>query len=152
MSRNAPTARARSLRATQTHAEARLWHVLRARRLGGWKWRRQVPVGPYIADFLCLEAALVVELDGGQHSETLAYDARRTAYLQAQGFRVIRFWNSYVLEFRSAACDVILAACGGETPSPNLSPRGGEEEPGPTSSNLLSPSCGLPDSHIGVGG
>lgn len=67
---------------------------------------------------------------------------RRTAYLQAQGFRVIRFWNSYVLEFRGAACDVILAACGGETPSPILSPRGERRNNGQPPAHLLSPSCG----------
>ncbi|MGH6967156.1 MAG: DUF559 domain-containing protein, partial [Phenylobacterium sp.] len=59
--------------------EARIWEALRNRKLGGWKWKRQVPRGSYIVDFLCLEAKLVVELDGGQHAEQVAYDARRTA-------------------------------------------------------------------------
>ena len=108
--------RARDLRADQTLAEARLWQVLRNRKLGRWKWKRQVPRGSYIVDFLCAEAGLVVELDGGQHSETAAYDARRTAYLEHAGLRVLRFWNFAVIEGRTEVCDVILAACGGENP------------------------------------
>lgn len=105
--------RARRLRTDQTRAEAFLWQALRARRLGGWKWRRQVPAGPFIVDFLCLEAGLAVELDGGQHSEAEPYDAARTRYLAGEGLRVIRFWNSAVLEDRSAVCDAIIQACGG---------------------------------------
>ncbi len=81
--------RARRLRREDTDAEARLWSSLRDRRLGGWKWRRQVPLGPYIVDFLCVEAGLVVELDGGQHADQMAYDARRTRYLEGLGLRVM---------------------------------------------------------------
>ena len=109
-----PRDRARALRRDDTDAEARLWNALRARRLGGWKWRRQVPTGPFILDFFCVEAGLVVELDGGQHSEQVAYDARRTEYLERLGLRVIRFWNSDVLTDRNAVCLTILEACGGE--------------------------------------
>jgi len=109
--------RARALRRADTDAEARLWNAIRARRLGGWKWRRQVPKGPFILDFLCVEANLVVELDGGQHSEQAAYDARRTAYLERLGLRVIRFWNSDVLTNRDGVCMTILDACRGEHPS-----------------------------------
>ena len=112
-----PRDRARALRRDDTDAEARLWNALRARRLGGWKWRRQVPTGPFILDFFCVEAGLVVELDGGQHSEQVAYDARRTEYLERLGLRVIRFWNSDVLTDRNAVCLTILVACGGEHPS-----------------------------------
>jgi len=108
-----PRDRARALRRGDTGAEARLWNALRARRLGGWKWRRQVPNGPFILDFLCVEAGLVVELDGGQHAEQAAYDARRTAYLERQGLQVLRFWNSDVLTNRDGACLTILEACGG---------------------------------------
>ena len=112
------TARARTLRREDTEAEARLWNALRARRLGGWFWRRQVPFGPYILDFLCREAALVVELHGSQHADQLAYDTRRTAYLGRNGLRVIRFWNSAVLESRPDVCDAILHACPGKPPLP----------------------------------
>src|SRR5689334_4415097 len=84
---------ARRLRTDDTRAEAHLWIALRDRRLGGWKWRRQVPRGPFIVDFYCAEAALVLEIDGGQHAEAGDYDARRTAWLAASGLRVLRFWN-----------------------------------------------------------
>jgi very-short-patch-repair endonuclease len=92
--------RARALRREATDAEARLWHALRARRLGGWRWRRQVPKGPFILDFFYAEAGLVLELDGGQHNDQAVYDARRTAYLESLGLRVIRFWNGEVLANR----------------------------------------------------
>ena len=106
--------RSRLLRRNDTDAEARLWGELRDRRLGGWRWRRQVPVGLFIVDFLCVEARLVVELDGGQHADQIAYDARRTAYLNRLGLTVIRFWNAQVLTSRSGVCLSILQACGGE--------------------------------------
>lgn len=88
--------RARELRRKSTDAEQRLWNCLRNRQLGGAKFRRQVPIDRYVADFLCQDSRLVVEADGGQHSEER--DAARTAYLEAQGFRVIRFWNHDILE------------------------------------------------------
>ena len=109
-----PTERARTLRRDDTQAEARLWSALRDRRLGCWTWRRQVPQGPYIVDFYCAEAKLVVELDGGQHSEQVAYDERRTAFLETQGLRVIRFWNHHVLEHSNDVCLAILDVCGGD--------------------------------------
>jgi very-short-patch-repair endonuclease len=108
------TTRARELRRDQTAAEARLWNVLRAGRLGGWKWKRQVPWGPYFLDFLCVEATLVVEVDSGQHAEQEDYDARRTADLERSGLRVLRFWNSQVMTNRDGVCLAILEACGGE--------------------------------------
>ena len=112
--RTATIARARSLRRRDTRAEAHLWNMLRAHRLGGWKWKRQLPFGPFFLDFACVEARLVVEVDGGQHAEQLDYDARRTASLEAAGWRVIRFWNSEVLTNRDGVCMTILDACGGE--------------------------------------
>jgi len=87
--------RSRSLRRDATDAERELWQHLRNRQLAGAKFRRQVPIGRYIADFLCADARLIVEVDGGQHSD--ATDAARTDWLEAQGFRVIRFWNHEVL-------------------------------------------------------
>ena len=116
--------RARSLRRNDTRAEAKLWNALRARRLGGWQWRRQVSIGPYFVDFLCIEAALVVEVDGGQHSEQIAYDTARTAYLERAGYRVLRFWNSAVLTNRDGVCTTILDACGGDSPLTPRSERG----------------------------
>ncbi len=90
-------ATARKLRRNQTDAEFKLWLHLRNRRLSGLKFRRQVPVSGFIADFLCEEAKLIVEVDGGQHAES-ASDPARTAALQAAGFEVLRFWNNDVLQ------------------------------------------------------
>jgi very-short-patch-repair endonuclease len=68
------------------------------KQMAGNRFRRQQPIGPYIVDFVCLEKRLVIELDGGQHAEQPEYDAERTAWLESQGFRVMRFWNNQVLE------------------------------------------------------
>jgi len=103
--------RARRLRRDQTDAEARLWEALRAGRLGGWKWRRQAPVGPFIVDFLCLEAALAVELDGAIHLDQAEHDARREAYLRVRGLQVLRFWNAEVSDDLERVCQTILSAC-----------------------------------------
>jgi very-short-patch-repair endonuclease len=108
--------RARLMRRHPTESEARLWSALRDRRLGGWKWRRQVSWGPFILDFLNIKARLVIEVDGGQHSERAAYDRRRSALLEGAGLRVLRFWNSDVVENCDGVCLAILAACGGECP------------------------------------
>jgi very-short-patch-repair endonuclease len=88
---------ARKLRANQTEAEARLWARLRDRQLGGAKFRRQVPIGPYVADFLCYSARLIIELDGGQHAVNADADALWTESLGSEGFRVLRFWNNDVM-------------------------------------------------------
>lgn len=91
-------AHARTLRRNITDAEQRLWQHLRSRQLGGAKFRRQHPVGSFIADFCCLDARLLVEIDGGQHDEQRRQDEQRTAYMTAQGYRIIRFWNNEVLQ------------------------------------------------------
>ncbi|WP_363348254.1 endonuclease domain-containing protein [Methylocystis echinoides] len=85
--------RARELRRAQTPAEERLWNKLRGRRLGGFKFVRQAPIGPFFADFLCREQGLVVEIDGATHStdEELQRDARRSAFIEALGYRILRF-------------------------------------------------------------
>jgi very-short-patch-repair endonuclease len=88
---------ARRLRRDSTDAERTLWLQLRDRRLEGWKFRRQVSIDPYIIDFLCLDAKLVIEVDGGQHDENRAKDEVRTRFLEGFGLRVIRFWNHEVL-------------------------------------------------------
>ena len=92
---------ARELRRHQTEAERRFWSIVRARRLEGLRFRRQQVIGPFIVDFVCLEARLIVELDGSQHhgEEHQWYDYRRTKYLQACGYRVVRFNNSVVLRY-----------------------------------------------------
>ncbi|MET0943216.1 MAG: DUF559 domain-containing protein [Mesorhizobium sp.] len=99
---------ARSMRREMTEAEGKLWQELRGRRLDRIKFRRQVPIGAYIADFICLEAQLIIEIDGSQHADS-AYDERRRTDLQARGFRVLRFWNDEVLRELNAVCDTIIA-------------------------------------------
>lgn len=74
------------------------------------KFRRQVPLGPYIADFVCFGSRLIIEADGGQHTDQVEYDARRTTYLEAQGFRVLRFWNMDILNDTDAVIDAIAIA------------------------------------------
>jgi adenine-specific DNA-methyltransferase len=116
------------LRRNATDAEQALWHCLRARRLGGHKFRRQWTIGRYIVDFCCLESMLVVEADGGQH--TASVDRRRTETLRAQGYRILRFWNHDILTNPDGVLFVILEALGGEKkqedPHPNPLPQAGE--------------------------
>lgn len=94
---HAKHARARELRKNQTDAERLLWKQLRSRQLNGFKFRRQVPIGPYIVDFLCMSLKLIVEVDGSQHMSSLHYDSSRTRYLESHGFHVVRYWNNEVL-------------------------------------------------------
>ena len=102
---------ARELRRRMTDAELRLWFHLRNRALMGCKFRRQHPIGPYVADFVCIERALVVEADGGQHAGS-GLDLARTAYLHARGYRVLRFWNNDVLVRTETVLEQIHAALG----------------------------------------
>jgi len=88
---------ARSLRKQASEAERVLWRHLRGRHMKGYKFRRQVVIEPYIVDFVCLDAKLIIEADGGQHVDQASYDARRTARLAAKGYRVMRFWNNEIL-------------------------------------------------------
>ncbi len=104
-------AKAKSLRASQTEAEEKLWARLRAGRLNGLKFRRQVPFSAgYVADFVCPSAKLIVELDGSQHADQIEYDAMRTRVFESQGYRVIRFWNNQVLKETDAVLRAVLAA------------------------------------------
>ena len=125
--------KAKHMRSNSTDAEHRLWQLLRAKRLGGSKFRRQVPIGPYIADFACHAAKLVVEADGGQHSEET--DAERDGFLSSRGYRVLRFWNNDILTNEEGVLTAILAALEApaaassrddRTPLPNPSPSRGE--------------------------
>ena len=100
--------RARKLRNSATDAERRLWQHLRLKQLDGFKFRRQVPIAGYIADFLCHELKLIVELDGGQHVEQSVYDKQRTLVLEAKGYRVLRYWNDDVLLRVSCVLEDIL--------------------------------------------
>jgi very-short-patch-repair endonuclease len=102
-----PNVRARQLRSDMTEAERRLWSLLRDRRLTGYKFRRQRPLGPFIVDFVCMEHRLVIEVDGGQHADNEA-DTRRTAWLEAEGWHVIRFWNNEVLSNSDGVAERVL--------------------------------------------
>ena len=95
---------ARQLRRTTTEAERALWQELRRGKIPGTRFRRQVPIGPYIADFACLKTKLVVELDGSQHADRTVYDDERTAFLNARNFRVLRFWNGQLF----GECDAVI--------------------------------------------
>jgi len=107
------TARARDLRQRDNQSEALLWLELKRRQLGGFKFTRQLPIGPYFADFACRERWLVVEVDGSQHAEKGTYDRRRDEYMRSGGFSVLRFWNVDVLKRRTSVCETILAALDG---------------------------------------
>ena len=89
---------ARQLRANQTDAERRLWSRLRNKQLEGARFRRQVPIGKYVVDFYCHAARLIIEIDGGQHSDRQAQDAARTQDIERLGFLVVRFWNNDITE------------------------------------------------------
>ncbi len=125
------TAKARRLRQTETDVEMRLWSDLRSRRLNGYKFARQIPFGPYVADFVCREQRLIVEVDGSQHAQP-GFDRARDAFLCEHGYSVLRFWNDEILCEREAVLNTILAALESRlTPSPDLrfasatlSPRG----------------------------
>ena len=110
------TTRSRTLRKNSTDAERKLWSVLRSRQLNGFKFRKQVEIDGYVVDFLCAERRLIIEVDGGQHSPEC--DARRTAYLESQGFRVIRFWNNDVLENLDGVWTIIEQALESTPPHP----------------------------------
>jgi very-short-patch-repair endonuclease len=117
--------RARTMRGAPTDAELRLWRLLRHGRLSGFKFRRQVPVGPYIVDFLCVGAKLIVETDGSQHAES-PRDAVRDAYLESQGWKVLRFWNNEVIQNREGVLETIFAHASRPSsgPSGHLPPQG----------------------------
>jgi very-short-patch-repair endonuclease len=120
---------AQRLRSTSTHVEEKLWRLLRSRRLAGAKFRRQVPLGPWIADFVSFEHKLIVEADGSQHADS-ERDRVRDADLKARGFRVLRFWNNDILQTPNGVLEAIWSALQ-ETPSPGglrppPSPTGGE--------------------------
>jgi very-short-patch-repair endonuclease len=106
------------MRREPTEAEAKLWSMLRGQRLGGLKFKRQEQLGDYLADFVCFSARLIVEADGGQHSES-ASDAVRDAWLEAQGFRVLRFWNNDILGNPDGVARMILEAALPPLPNPS---------------------------------
>jgi adenine-specific DNA-methyltransferase len=135
------TPKARDLRTRQTDAEAILWRALRDRRLDGFKFKRQVPCGRYIVDFLCAEAGLIIEVDGGQHAEAQARrDEIRTGFLEKEDFRVLRFWNNEVLgNIEGVLVSIRQALLDCRAPSPQPSPPRGEGVLGHASSSPSPP-------------
>ncbi|MEO6351850.1 MAG: endonuclease domain-containing protein [Burkholderiaceae bacterium] len=113
---------AKALRTNQTDAEQQLWYHLRAHRFMDLKFKRQKPLGRYIADFVCLELRLIIEIDGGQHAEQVEYDQRRDAWLRSQGYTVLRFWNNEVMQQLESVLEQIRLTV---TLCPNPSPTSG---------------------------
>jgi very-short-patch-repair endonuclease len=132
-------ARARALRREMTDAERKVWRMLRLHQVDGQKFRRQVPIGRYIADFICHDARLIIEIDGSQHDAALPDEAERTRFLEREGYRVLRFWNNEVLTNLEGVYDVIAAAL--SKPSPSM----GEGREGVTSD--AAPPSGITPTH-----
>jgi very-short-patch-repair endonuclease len=124
---------AKTLRRTLTKAEAVLWSRLKARNLNGHHFRRQHPIGPFIADFACVEAKLILEVDGATHmsADDQVRDLRRTAFLESEGWLVMRVWNNQVYENRDgvlrAIDEIVTARIGAKMSSPRASGGGGPE-------------------------
>ncbi len=113
-----------------TDAEAKLWRHLRNRQLGGWKFKRQFPIDRYVVDFCCLEARVIIELDGGQHAEQIESDGKRTEMLSAMGYLVVRFWNNDVLANIDGVLEMIVSTLElsrSVPPHPNPLPQGERE-------------------------
>ena len=114
--------RAQTLRHNQTDAERRLWSCLRSRQLGGFKFRRQYPIPPDIVDFVCVEAGLIIEIDGSQHVLDRLRDAERARFFERIGYRTVRYWDNDVLLRTAEVLEAILLELG--RPSPPPSPKG----------------------------
>ena len=119
---------AKILRRNQSDAEKQLWYRLRASKFLNLKFKRQKPICHYIVDFICVEQMLIIELDGGQHAMQLIYDAKRTQFLESQGFRVLRFWNNQVLSELESVLEEIRQHIINKQflPLPNPLPQAGE--------------------------
>jgi very-short-patch-repair endonuclease len=124
---NPTRSRARQLRRTPTDVERLLWRRLRFWQVDGYKFRRRQPLGNYIVDFVCLEKRLVIEVDGGQHAQEGNHDAERDAWLRAQGFTILRFWNNDVLKNIDGVMEMIVKSLQ-STPYLNPSPQGGRKK------------------------
>ena len=145
----AKTALARQRRATATRCERALWHELRAKRLDGWKFRREAPIGPYVADFVCFAAKLVVEADGPLHAtpEGRRADQRRDAWFEGAGFRILHFSDEEILSDLGRVLDRIRGVLRQASPSPGLlrnppSPSRGEGRAPSAPSKILVIACG----------
>lgn len=108
--KNANINHVRALRQNTTDAEKHLWYFLRAKRLNGYKFRRQHWIQPYVVDFICLSKKLIIECDGGQHQDQQHYDKKRAEFLNSKGYKIIRFWNDEILKETPMILDMILNA------------------------------------------
>jgi very-short-patch-repair endonuclease len=117
--------RAQTLRRAMTDAERKLWTILHDNSIDGFAFRRQVPMGSFVVDFVCHKAKLIIEVDGGQHDLNSVREAARTEFLEREGYRVLRFWNNDVLSNLEGVHTVISAALGGISPPPNPPPSRG---------------------------
>ncbi|WP_411834155.1 endonuclease domain-containing protein [Pseudoxanthomonas mexicana] len=117
--------RARELRRDMTLAERRLWTILKQKQLEGLRFRRQHPLGPYIVDFVCLPARLIIEVDGGQHLASAA-DVVRDGFLRRQGFHVLRFWNNEIMSNLKGVRALMVSRLADARPHPSLPPHAGE--------------------------
>jgi very-short-patch-repair endonuclease len=135
-----------------TDAEARIWSRIRAHRLDGASFRRQVPIGSYIVDFACMDKRVIIEIDGGQHAEN-ARDAKRDAWLKAQGFVILRYWNNDALSNTNGVLEHIAYALAASTPPSLTLPRkgGGNRKRGATASSFTSSLSGKVSPHGGPG-
>ncbi len=122
--------KARELRKNPTESEQALWKHLRMRQLGGYKFRRQQPIGPYIVDFVSFEKRVIIEVDGGQHSQQVEYDSKKTVWLEDLGYQVLRFWNNQVLKEIEAVKAIVSKVLedGVNTPHLNPPPQGGRRD------------------------
>ena len=111
-----------------TDADVNLWMRLRGNQIGGHYFRRQVPIGAYIVDFVCVKAQLVIEVDGGHHLSAAEYDEQRTAWLSTRGYRVLRFWDNDVLERQNDVLESIRVALRNASTLPSPASGGGEIE------------------------
>ncbi len=114
--------RARELQRSQTEAERVFWNHVRGRRLSGFKLRRQHPIVPFVVDFVCLDRRLIIELDGGQHAEDVEEDQKGSVFLESQGYRILRFWNTEVFEKMEGVLQTVLTVLNEASPSPRPSP------------------------------
>jgi very-short-patch-repair endonuclease len=110
-----------------TYVEKTLWNHLRLHQFEGYKFRRQQPIGNYIADFVCFEKRLIIEVDGGQHAERVEYDSSRKEWLEGQGFRILRFWNNQVLKEIEGVKEVVMSELRCQSPHLNPPPQRGRK-------------------------
>jgi predicted GNAT family N-acyltransferase/very-short-patch-repair endonuclease len=121
--------RARTLRQNMTEAEMAVWGLMRSRQIDGYRFRRQVPLGPYIVDFACHAARLIIEIDGGQHDQSSTEETERNRFLEGQGYRILRFWNNDVLTNPEGVWVTISTELTENHPLPTLPHRGGGLSP-----------------------